>query len=58
MERYRYGSDTTTVVPVLRDDGTTYFRYVSKTAGERACQWALIAAWLLMGGVIITTLLI
>ena len=58
MARFRYGSDTTTVVPVLRDDGTTYFHYVGKTVGERACEWALISLWLLVGGVIITTLLL
>ena len=54
----RSASATTTVVPVLRDDGTTYFRYVGKTVGERICEWALISLWLLVGGVTIATLLV
>ena len=53
MARFRSGSDTTTVVPVLRDDGTTYFRYVDKTIGQRICEWTLASLWLLSGGVII-----
>lgn len=54
----RNRSNTTTVLPVLRDDGTTYFQYTGKTAGEWICELALLSLWLAVGGVIITTLLI
>lgn len=51
-----FRSDETTAVPVLRDDGTIYFRY-AKTIGERLCEWAVASLWLLAGGVLVSTLL-
>lgn len=34
------------MIPVLRDDGTVYFQYGSKTLGERLCEWTLALLWL------------
>jgi hypothetical protein len=33
------------VIPILRDDGTVYFQYASKTFGERLCEWTLALLW-------------
>ena len=51
-------TDSTTVVPVLREDGTIYFRAVNKSAAVRAWEWGLASLWLLAGGVFFGALLI
>ena len=34
------------MIPILRDDGTVYFQYGSKTLGERLCEWTMALLWL------------
>ena len=36
----RTNSDATTVIPVLREDGTVYFEYTGKTINARLFDWA------------------
>lgn len=49
-------AEQTTVIPVLRDDGTVYFAYAGKTISERLCEWTLGALWFLVLAVIVTVL--
>jgi len=49
-------SAATTVIPVLREDGTVYFDYVGKTIHQRLCEWTLAVLWSLVAGVIVATL--
>jgi len=43
-----YMAGETTVIPILREDGTVYFQYGSMTAAERLCEWTLASLWLLV----------
>lgn len=52
----RTSSASTTVIPVLREDGTVYFDYVGKTIHQRLCEWTLAVLWSLVAGVIVATL--
>ncbi len=52
----RTNSDATTVVPILRDDGTVYFDTRSGIT-ERLCQWGVGFLWFLVVAVIVSTLL-
>jgi len=56
MTRGTLGSETT-VIPILREDGTVYFQYGTKTTGERLCEWTLASLWLLVIVVTVGTLL-
>ena len=56
MARIR-SDDETTVIPVLREDGTVYFQYRARTLGERLCQWTLALLWLLAAGVAVAALI-
>ena len=50
----------TTVIPILRQDGTVYFHYVGKTIktiNERLRDWTLVFLWFLVPVVTIATLL-
>jgi hypothetical protein len=49
-------SGTGTLIPLLRDDGTVYFRPASRPIDERLCEWAVSALWALMLAVIVGTL--
>ena len=53
----RTNSDATTVVPVLRDDGTVYFEYTGASINERLCQWGVGFLWFLVFAVIVSTFL-
>jgi hypothetical protein len=52
-----YMAGETTVIPILREDGTVYFQYGSKTAAERLCEWTLASLWLLVVAVTVGTLI-
>ena len=56
MEKAHSAAETT-VIPVLRDDGTVYFKYVRKTIDERLCEWAVAFLWFLVLAVIVATVL-
>ena len=47
----------TTVIPILREDGTVYFHYVGKTGNERLRDWTLVFLWFLVPVVTVATLL-
>ena len=47
----------TTVIPILRGDGTVYFHYVGRTTNERLRDWTLAFLWLLVPVVTAATLL-
>lgn len=51
----RFGMDTT-VIPILRGDGTVHFRYPPKPLSERLCEWTLAGLWILVPLVVIATL--
>ena len=53
----RTNSDATTVVPILRDDGTVYFEYTGKTINARLCEFGVGVLWVLVLAVIVSTLL-
>ena len=53
----RTNSDATSVVPVLREDGTVYFQYTGKGIKERLCEWGVGFLWVLVLAVIVSTLL-
>jgi hypothetical protein len=53
----RTNSDSTTVIPVLREDGTVYFEYTGRSITERLCQWGVGFLWFLVLAVIVSTLL-
>jgi hypothetical protein len=53
----RTNSAATTVVPVLRDDGTVYFEYTGGSINERLCQWGVGFLWFLVFAVIVSTFL-
>jgi hypothetical protein len=53
----RTNSDATTVIPILRDDGTVYFQYTGKRINERLWEWGLAFLWFLVFAVIISTFL-
>jgi hypothetical protein len=53
----RTNSDATTVVPILRDDGTVYFQYTGKRINERLCELGVGFLWFLVLAVIVSTLL-
>ena len=53
----RTNSDSTTVIPILRDDGTVYFEYTRRSINERLCQWGVGFLWFLVLAVIVSTLL-
>lgn len=53
----RTNSDATTVIPVLRDDGTVYFEYTGRSISERLWQWGVGFLWFLVFAVIISTLM-
>ena len=53
----RTNSDATTVVPILRDDGTVYFEHTGGRIAERLCQWGVGFLWFLVVAVIISTLM-
>ena len=53
----RTNSDATTVIPILREDGTVYFEYTGKTINERLCEWGVGFLWFLVFAVIVSTLL-
>lgn len=55
MANERFGSETT-VIPVLREDGTVYFRYAPKPISERLCDWVLAFLWLLVPVVGVATI--
>ena len=55
MARVRSAGETT-VIPVLREDGTVYFQYQAKTLNQRLCEWTLGTLWLLMLAVIVSTM--
>ena len=55
MSRVRTAGETT-IIPVLRDDGTVYFHYEAKTLNERLCQWTLGALWFAMFAVIVSAM--
>jgi hypothetical protein len=46
----------TTVIPILRGDGTVHFRYPPKPLSERLCEWTLAGLWILVPLVVIATL--
>jgi len=50
-------SDATTVIPILREDGTVYFEYTGKTINARLCEWGVGFLWFLVLAVTISTLL-
>jgi hypothetical protein len=45
----------TTVIPILRDDGTVYFQYAGKSLTERVCDWTLAFLCFLVLAIIATT---
>jgi hypothetical protein len=47
-------SQATTVIPILRNDGTVYFRYAGKTISQRLGDWMLAFLWFLVLAVIVT----
>ena len=51
----KMNSETGTLIPLLRDDGTVYFE-APKPLDERLCEWAVSALWVLMLAVIVITL--
>jgi hypothetical protein len=53
----RTNSDATTVIPILREDGTVYFEYTGKRINERLFQWGVGFLWFLVVAVIVSTLL-
>lgn len=53
----RTNSDATTVIPVVRDDGTVYFEHTGRRIAERLCQWGVAFLWFLVFAVIVSTLL-
>lgn len=53
----RTNSDATTVIPILRDDGTVYFQYTGKGINERLCEWGVGFLWFLVLAVTVSTLL-
>ncbi len=53
----RTNSDATTVIPILRDDGTVYFEYTGKNINARLCEWAVGFLWFLVLAVMVSTLL-
>lgn len=53
----RTNSDATTVVPILRDDGTVYFEYTGTSINERLCQWGVAFLWVLVLAVIVSAVL-
>jgi hypothetical protein len=52
-----HSATETTVTPMLREDGTVYFRYAGKPINERLRGWALAFLWFLVPVVIVATLL-
>ncbi len=52
----RTDSASTTVIPVLREDGTVYFDYAGKTIHQRLGEWILAVLWSVVAGVIVATL--
>jgi hypothetical protein len=53
----RTNSDATTVIPILREDGTVYFEYTGKTINARLCEWGVGFLWILVLAVIVSALL-
>lgn len=51
----RFGTETT-VIPVLREDGTVYFRYAPKPISVRVCDWTLAFLWVLVPVVVVATI--
>jgi hypothetical protein len=47
----------TTVIPILREDGTVYFHYVGRTINERLRDWTLVFLWSMVPVVTVATLL-
>jgi hypothetical protein len=47
MAKAHPGAETT-VVPIMREDGTVYFRYPGKAINERLRDWALAFLWFLV----------
>jgi hypothetical protein len=52
----RTNSDATTVIPILREDGTVYFEYTGKTINARLFDWGVGFLWLLVVAITISTL--
>ena len=52
MANERFGIETT-VVPVLREDGTVYFSHVRKPIGERLYESGLAVLWFLVVAVLV-----
>ena len=52
----KMNSETGTLIPLLRDDGTVYFESAARPIDERLCEWAVSALWVLMLAVIVITL--
>jgi hypothetical protein len=46
-----------TVTPILREDGTIYFRNASKPISEWLCEWTLPVLWFLVALVLVGTML-
>lgn len=49
-----HSATETTVIPILREDGTVYFHYAGRTTSERRYEWTLAFLWLLVLVVIVT----
>lgn len=52
MAHERFGTETT-VVPVLREDGTVYFSYVRRPIGDRLYESGLAVLWFLVAAVLV-----
>jgi len=52
----RTNSDATTVIPILREDGTVYFEYTGKTTNARLFDWGVGFLWFLVVAITISTL--
>ena len=57
MRLRRHFGIETTVVPILRQDGTVHFRRAPKPLSERLCDWGLVFLWLLVPMVTIASIL-
>ena len=55
MANEYFGTETT-VIPVLREDGTVYFKYAAKPISVRLCDWTLAFLWVLVPVVVIATI--
>ena len=52
----RTNSDATTVIPILREDGTVYFEYTGKTINARLFDWGVGFLWFLVVAITVSTL--